>query len=82
MKPLLLKPLFLCVVLLCLPVAASAQGIKDPSTPHSVVIVNPPQPSRPTATPNVPTQVPAPPLGVRRTHPFRNDAHGSGSSHR
>ena len=71
-----------CAVLIALPGIACAQGIKDPSTPHSVVIVNPQQPSGSTATPNVPTQIQGPPLGVRRTHTYRNGAHGSGSSRR
>ena len=81
MKP-LPKALLLCVGVLGWPAALSAQGIKDPSTPNSVIIVNPQQPSRPTATPNVPTQIQAPPLGVRRAHPYRNGARRGGSYHR
>jgi hypothetical protein len=54
------------VVLVASP--ALAQGVRDPSTPNSnmVVPVSPPsQPSRPTATRNIPPQSAAPPLGVR-----------------
>jgi hypothetical protein len=48
---------------------ALAQGVRDPSTPNSNMVfpVSPPsQPSRPTATRNIPPQSAAPPLGVRR----------------
>jgi hypothetical protein len=70
-------------VLIVLPATASAQGIKDPSTPRSTITVNPSeQPVRPTATPNVPSRVTAPPLGVRRVYPYRNGARTSGSYRR
>lgn len=48
-----------------------AQGVRDPSTPNAGAVyqVNPPsQPSRPTATPNIPPASAAPPLGVRRAY--------------
>ncbi len=69
-----MKHLFwgLAFALFCHPVLA--QGVKDPSTPNSVIIVNPPQqPSRPTAVPNIPpSQAGVPPLGVRRAYRYRN----------
>lgn len=50
---------------------ASAQGVNDPSTPNArVIIVNPPaQPSRPTATTNIPPASVAPSLGVNPIYP-------------
>ena len=77
-----MKGVLLLVAVLIVPCAAAAQGVRDPSTPNTnqVFTVNPPQqPARPTATPNVPTQIPSPPLGVRRAHPYRSNARGSGS---
>jgi hypothetical protein len=54
---------------------ALAQGVKESSTPRSVIIVTPPeQPSRPTAVPNIPPQA-TPPLSVRRAYPYR--VHGN-----
>ena len=50
---------------------AFAQGVKDPSSPNTGIVypVNPPsQPSRPTATRNMPPASAAPPLGVRRVY--------------
>jgi hypothetical protein len=76
-----MKGVLLFAAALIVPCAAMAQGVRDPSTPNSnqVFTVNPPQqPSRPTATPNVPTQIPSPPLGVRRAHPSRSGVRGSG----
>jgi hypothetical protein len=76
-----MKGVFLFAAVLIVPCAAAAQGVRDLATPstNQVFTVNPAQPSRPTATPNVPTQIPSPPLGVRRAHPSRSDARGSGS---
>jgi hypothetical protein len=58
---------------------ACAQGVKDPSTPNSGPVYRyyppPEQPSRPTATPNIPPASAAPPLGVRRIHPYRYRSH-------
>jgi hypothetical protein len=73
--------IFVCA-LMALPTFAFAQGVKDPSSPRSVIIVNPPQQSRPTATPNIPTRIPSPSLGVRRAHPYHNGARTSGSRRR
>ena len=47
---------------------AAAQGVKDPSTPNAGAVnsASPPsQPSRPTATRNIPPAYSGPPLGVR-----------------
>ncbi len=77
-----MKGVLLFAAVLIVPCAAAAQGVRDPSTPNanSVIVVNPPQqPARPTATPNVPTYIPSPPLGVRRALPARTGARGSGS---
>jgi hypothetical protein len=54
-----------------------AQGVKDPSTPNARAVypANPPsQPSRSTATKNIPPASAAPPLGVRPAyrHGYRN----------
>jgi hypothetical protein len=77
-----MKGVLLFVVVLVIPCTAVAQGVRDPSTPNTnqVFSVNPPQqPARPTATPNVPTQIPSPPLGVRRALPYRSGVRGSGT---
>lgn len=59
---------------------ASAQGVRDPSTPNAgVIIVNPPAgPSRPTATPNIPPASAAPPLGVRPAYRYGNRGYRGG----
>jgi hypothetical protein len=76
-----MKGVLLFAAVLLVPCAAAAQGVRDPSTPNAnqVFTVNPPQPARPTATPNIPTQIPSPPLGVRRAIPARSSGRGSGS---
>jgi len=57
--------------------AALAQGVKDPSTPNSNVInQGVQQPSRPTATRNIPPAQAAPPLGVERSYRYRNRPYG------
>ena len=61
----------LLLLLLWTTPSAFAQGVKDPSSPNTGVVypVNPPsQPSRPTATRNIPPASAAPPLGVRRAY--------------
>lgn len=63
---------------LSVPALAPAQGVNDPSTPNSrVIVVNPPvQPLRPTATTNIPPRSVAPSLGVNPIYPggFRSGA--------
>jgi hypothetical protein len=66
-----MKYLFLIAVAASLATPGRAQGVNDPSTPRSVIIVNPPQqPSRPTAVPNIPPRSTALPLGVRRSYRY------------
>ncbi len=74
-----MKRLLLIAAVVALPGGALAQGVNEPSTgSRTYIIVNPPQqPAPPNATPNIPTRVPVPPLGVRRAHPYHPGTHGS-----
>lgn len=76
-----MKRLLVIALVLAAPGSALAQGVRDPSSPNgAVVIVNPPsQPSRPTATPNIPTGI-QPPVTIRRgATAYGSGARGSGS---
>jgi len=75
---------FILLVAIISPAAASAQGVNDPSTPNrNVIIVNPSQPSPTTATPNIPSQIQAPPIRGGRARPYHGSrTSGSGSSRR
>ncbi|MHB0770145.1 hypothetical protein [Bradyrhizobium sp. 5.13L] len=80
-----MKRLVLITLALLVPACAWAQGVNDPSTPNrNVIIVNPSQPARSTATPNIPSRI-EPPVttGGGRARPYYgNRTRGSGSSRR
>lgn len=78
-----MKPVLIAIALLA-PTSVWAQGVNDPSTPNrNVTIVNPSQPARPNATPNIPSRI-EPPVTTRgHARPYYgNRTRGSGSSHR
>lgn len=79
-----MKSLALIAVALVAPSGVWAQGTNDPSTPNrNVIIVNPSQPSQPTATRNIPSQIQAPPVSGGRARPYYGSrTRGSGSSRR
>lgn len=68
-----MQRIFLVLAVCLFTQGASAQGVKDPSSPNTGMVypVNPPsQPSRPTATRNMPPASAAPPLGVQRVQRY------------
>ena len=66
-----MKYLALIVLAVSLETPVRAQGVKDPSTPnHNVIIVNPQQPSPPTAVRNIPPRSADLPLGVQRNYRY------------
>ncbi|MBB4396226.1 hypothetical protein GGD62_005350 [Bradyrhizobium sp. ERR14] len=77
------RPVLIAIALL-LPAAAWAQGVNDPSTPNrNVTIVNPSQPARPSATPNIPSRIEPPVTRGGYARPYHgNRTRGSGSSRR
>ncbi|MBB4365080.1 hypothetical protein GGD66_005899 [Bradyrhizobium sp. CIR48] len=77
------RPVLIAIALL-LPAAAWAQGVNDPSTPNrNVTIVNPSQPARPNATPNIPSRIEPPVTRGGYARPYHgNRTRGSGSSRR
>ncbi|MBB4260141.1 hypothetical protein GGD64_004175 [Bradyrhizobium sp. CIR3A] len=79
-----MKRQVLIAIALLLPAAAWAQGVNDPSTPNrNVTIVNPSQPARPNATPNIPSRIEPPVTRGGYARPYHgNRTRGSGSSRR
>lgn len=79
-----MKRLTLSLIAVMIPAAAWAQGVNDPSTPNrNVIIVNPPQPSAPTATRNIPGNYNAAPVIRGRARVYRGPrTPGSGSGRR
>ncbi|SCB43132.1 hypothetical protein GA0061099_1007205 [Bradyrhizobium yuanmingense] len=80
-----MKRLVLITLALVVPAASAwAQGVNDPSSPNrNVIIVNPSQPARPNATPNIPSRIEPPVTTYGRARPYRgNTTRGSGSSRR
>lgn len=79
-----MKRLVLITFALVMPAGAWAQGVNDPSTPNrNVTIVNPSQPARPNATPNIPSRIEPPVTTQGRARPYRGPTtRGSGSSRR
>jgi hypothetical protein len=79
-----MKCFALIAVALVGPAGAWAQGVNDPSTPNrNVIIVNPSQPAPPNATPNIPSQIPAPLTRGGHAEPWLGSGtRGSGSSRR
>ena len=73
------RRLTVLIMFLCATPSAFAQGVKDPSSPNAGVInsSNPPtQPSRPTATRNIPPASVGSSLGVRRAYRTGNRVRG------
>lgn len=79
-----MKRIVLITLALVVPAGARAQGVSDPSTPNrNVIIVNPSQPARPNATPNIPSRIEPPVTTYGRARPYHgNTTRGSGSSRR
>lgn len=80
-----MKRLVLITLALVVPAASAwAQGVNDPSSPNrNVIIVNPSQPSRPNATPNIPSRIEPPVTRGGYARPYHgNRTRGSGSSRR
>jgi hypothetical protein len=66
-----MKQITLIAFAIIMPTAVMAQGVNDPSTPNrGVIVVNPPQPSRSTATPNIPSTIQAPVTRGGRAQPY------------